>query len=166
MNAKKSKSKSVVADEPDWGNPNKSQVRKDTTRAERISGIVWLSIGALFGLFISVLYIGTRITVGDTTYPLPWPIIFAPWFNAVITKTALLWTDNRTIAGIPAIVWVLGYVLVGAWPNLPFGGDTLLPGTLWSMLLMIAGALGAAWPLLMRLPTPETQHKRGGGSAG
>ena len=56
MNAKKSTATAKgLQDEPNWGHPTKSQARKDTTRAERISGIVWLSIGALFGLFIRVL---------------------------------------------------------------------------------------------------------------
>ena len=62
MNAKKSTG-TGRDEEPNWGHPTKSQARKDTTRAERISGIVWLSIGALFGLFISVLYIGSRLSL-------------------------------------------------------------------------------------------------------
>lgn len=146
-----------LSDEPNWGHPTKSQVRRDTTRAERVWGIVWLSIGALFGLFISVLYIGTRITIGDVHYPLPWTLLFAPWFNRAITKTALLWTNNLAIAAIPAAVWVMGFVILAAWPTLPFGGDTLVPSSMWAMLLLIAGTAGAVWPVLARLVTPAQQ---------
>lgn len=148
MNAKKSTGTAKgLQDEPNWGHPTKSQARKDTTRAERISGIVWLSIGALFGLFISVLYIGSRITVGDVQVPVPWTILFALVFNRALTKTALLWTDNKLIAGIPALVWLAGYLLAVMWPELPFGEATIMPQTVWSMLLFVVGMAAAAWPL-------------------
>ncbi|RAV32172.1 hypothetical protein, partial [Corynebacterium heidelbergense] len=130
----------------------KSQVRRDTTRAERIAGLVWLTIGAIFCLFICVLYIGTRIGVGGTSIPFPWPIVFAALFNAALTKTALLWTPNQVIAAIPVIVWFLGFILIAALPTLPLGGDTLLPSTLWTILLLTAGLAGGAWPLRPRFP--------------
>lgn len=135
-------------DEPDWGNTNKSQARKDTTRAERISGITWLTVGALFCLFVSVLYVGVRLPVGDSSIPFPWTVVFAFFMNRAITKTALLWTDNRMIAGIPVWVWIFGFVVLAAWPALPFGGDTLVAGNIWALALMISGAIGGMWPLL------------------
>lgn len=137
-----------LADEPDWGNPHKSQARRDTTRAERISGIAWLTIGGLFCLFISVLYIGTRLSLGQASIPVPWTVVFAFFMNRAITKTALLWTDNRMVAGIPMWVWISGFVVLAAWPTLPFGGDTLVAGSIWALALMIAGAIGGMWPLL------------------
>ena len=39
--------------------------------------------------------------------------LFAFFFNRAVTKTALLWTDNKLIAGIPALVWLAGYLLAG-----------------------------------------------------
>lgn len=138
----------ILANEPNWGHPEKSQVRTDTSRGERIAGIVWLTIGSLFGLFISVLYVGVRLPVGDSSIPVPWVVIFAFGLNFVISKVALLWTPNRLISGIPLLAWIIGYVVLSAWAFLPLGGDTLVPSSLWSVLLMISGMLGGMWPLL------------------
>ncbi|WP_295642586.1 hypothetical protein [uncultured Corynebacterium sp.] len=138
--------------EPNWGHPTKSQIRMDTTRGEKISGIVWLTIGALAGLFISVLYLGTRFTIGGTSWPLPWTIVFAGWFNSVISRTAMLWTPNRAIAGIPVMVWLIGFVVLSAWPFLPFAKSVLVPSTLWSMLVLVVGLAGGMWPLRPRFP--------------
>lgn len=136
-------------DEPDWGHPERPQVRRDTTRSERTAGIIWLSVGALAAVLLATLYLGSRITVGETSVPFPWPVLAAPWFNYVLVKTALLWTDNRQIAAVPLWVWLAGYGLLLVWPALPFaGGDTLLPGTVWALLLLPLGAAGGGWALL------------------
>lgn len=131
-------------------------MRTDTTRSERIAGLVWLSIGALFCLFVSVLYIATRVTVGEWSVPLPWPIIFSAILNYALTTTALLWTPNRLVAAIPIGVWTLGFVVLAMWPALPLGGDTLVPSSPWSVGLMIAGMMGGMWPLLPRFPIEDS----------
>lgn len=149
MNAKPADAQ-VRTSEPNWGHPTRSQVRRDTSRAERIAGIVWLTIGALFCLFVSVLYIGSRVTIGSVNLPLPWTILFAGLMLYVLSKTALLWTDNKLIAGIPAATWLAGFVILAAWPALPLGGDMIVPASLWAMLLMIAGMIGGGFPLFPR----------------
>ena len=108
--------------EPHWGDPNRSQVRRDTTRRERIAGIAWLSVGAAFGLFVSVLYLGSRISIGEVSIPLPWTILFAGVFNWIITKTALLWTPNKAIAAIPTWIWLAGFIALLMWPALSSSG--------------------------------------------
>ncbi|MEY8564995.1 hypothetical protein [Corynebacterium sp.] len=135
--------------EPHWGDPERSQVRRDTSRAERVAGIIWLCVGALVAILLSALYLGSRITVGDVSVPFPWPVLAAPWFNHVLVKTALLWTDDRRIAAAPLWVWLAGYALLLFWPVLPgLGGDTVLPGTVWALLLLPLGAAGGGWALL------------------
>ncbi|MGO1948239.1 MAG: hypothetical protein ACTH1D_01320 [Mycobacteriaceae bacterium] len=141
--------RSVAELEPDWGNPNRSQPRRDTSRSERVAGITWLSIGAVVAVLLAVLYLGSRITVGDTSIPVPWPLLAAPWFNYVLVKTAMLWTDNRSIAAIPLWVWLIGYGLLVFWPVLPgTGGDTVLGSSIWGLLLLPFGAAGGGWALL------------------
>lgn len=152
--------KVVDTAEPNWGHPTKSQIRMDTTRGEKISGIVWLTIGALGGLFIAVLYLGTRFTVGGTSWPLPWTILFAGWFNSVISRTAMLWTPNRMIAGIPVMAWLIGFVILSAWPFLPFASSVLVPSTLWSMLVLVAGMAGGMWPLRPRFPEASGKQNK------
>lgn len=146
-------------EEPNWGHPTKSQVRRDTTRAERISGITWLTIGSLFLLFVCVLYVGTRISVGSVSIPFPWTIIFGGFMLYVLSKTALLWTDNKLVAGIPLAAWIVGFGVLAAWPTLPFGGDVLVPSSIWAVGLMFAGLVGGMWPLFPRFsfdtPTVE-----------
>lgn len=145
--------------EPHWGDPTRSQVRRDTSRRERLMGIVWLSIGALFTLFVSVLYIGSRITIGSASIPFPWTIAFATVMMLVISKTSLLWTDNRLVAGIPLAVWMIVFIVLVLWPALPLGGDTLVPSSIWSLGLMIAGMMGGAKPLLGSNPSASASVK-------
>src|SRR5699024_12548462 len=81
--------------EPHWGDPNRSQVRRDTTRRERIAGIAWLSVGAAFGLFVSVLYLGSRISIGAVSIPLAWTILLSGVVNWLLTQTVLRRTPSR-----------------------------------------------------------------------
>ncbi|HCT15085.1 hypothetical protein [Corynebacterium nuruki] len=135
--------------EPHWGDPERSQVREDTSRGERIAGITWLSVGAVVSLLIAALYLGSRISIGDTSVPVPWPVLAAPLFNWVLTRTALLWTGDRRIAAIPLWVWLAGYLILVFWPALPgLGGDTILGSSLWTLLLLPAGLAGGGWALL------------------
>ena len=47
-----------------------------------------------------------------------------------------------------AIVLVLSFMALAVmWPELPFGEATLMPQTVWSMLLFVVGMAAAAWPL-------------------
>ncbi|HIW90082.1 MAG TPA: hypothetical protein H9870_00200 [Candidatus Corynebacterium avicola] len=135
--------------EPHWGDPERSQPRRDTTRSERVAGIVWLSVGAVVSVLLAVLYLGSRVTFGSVSVPFPWPLVVAPWFNYVLSKTALLWTDNRSIASIPLWTWLAGYALLLFWPALPgTGGDTVVASNIWSLLLLPAGAFGGGWAFL------------------
>ena len=133
--------------EPNWGNPEKSQVRMDTTTKEKVAGIIWLTIGILFGLFVEIIYRGARITVGDVAVPIPWVVVFAFFFNRGVTRTATLWTKNRTVAGIPLVAWLVCLLLLMAWPRLPFGASVFVPSTLTAGALILAGLIGGLWPL-------------------
>lgn len=137
--------------EPNWGNPMKSQPRRDVSKGETIAGIAWLSIGILFGLFIEILYVGTRIAVSGVAVPIPWTIVFAVVFNLVISRTARLWTDSLTVAGIPLLVWSFGFILVTLWPSFGITQDQLTPQTVWSILVFIGGMAGGTWPLRPQL---------------
>lgn len=135
--------------EPHWGDPERSQVRRDTSRPERVAGIVWLCVGAVVATLLSALYLGSRITVGEVSVPFPWPVVVAPWFNFVLVRTAMLWTDNRRVAATPLWVWLATYSVLLFWPVLPgAGGDTPLGGTVWAVLLLALGAAGGGWALL------------------
>lgn len=135
--------------EPHWGDPEKSQVRRDTTRGERVAGIIWLCVGALAAVLLASLYLGSRVTVGGVSLPVPWPLVATPWFMAVLTRTALLWTDNRTVASAPLWTWLTGYLVLVFWPALPgLGGDTVLGSSLTTLLLLPLGLAGGGWALL------------------
>lgn len=135
--------------EPYWGDPERSQPRRDVARSERVAGITWLSIGAVIAVLLAALYLGSRITVSSSSVPFPWPLVAAPWFNYVLVKTAMLWTDNRSVAAIPLWTWVAGYSILVFWPAIPgTGGDTIVGGTLWGLLLLPVGAAGGGWALL------------------
>lgn len=135
--------------EPHWGDPGRRQVRRDTTRGERTAGIVWLCVGALAAVLLAVLYLGSRITVGDLAVPFPWPLVATPWFLTVLTRTALLWTDNRAVAAAPLWTWLAGYLVLVFWPALPgSGGDTILGASLTTLLLLPIGLAGGGWALL------------------
>jgi len=67
----------------------------------------------------------------------------------VLTRTALLWTDNRNIASAPLWTWLVGYLVLVFWPALPgLGGDTILGGTVMTLLLLPLGLLGGGWALV------------------
>ncbi|MCT1627772.1 hypothetical protein M3B04_02290 [Corynebacterium sanguinis] len=119
-------------------------VRDNFSRGEAVWGIIWLCIGAAVSVLLEVVYLGA------TVFGLPFPlsIVAAFFFNAVLTKTALLWSSIRAIAFIPLAVWV-GVFLV-LLVVLPAGATMLAPNNILTVVLMFAGLAGGVWPVLKR----------------
>lgn len=133
--------------EKHWGDPDRSQPREVFARGEVATGIAWLTVAALVSLILEVVYLGTWVHLGPVSLPLPWTVVVAYVFNIIITRTALLWTDDRRIALVPLGAWIAGYVFLWIWTGLPFGGDQVLGQTLRSVALLVAGIAGGGWPL-------------------
>lgn len=130
-------------------------------RGEIAVALVWLSIGAVISVLLEVVYLGTWWTVpGGLRIPAPWTILVAFFFTRVLSRTALLWTKRLAIAAIPAWVWLLGYLSLTFLQ--PVTGDILFPSDVRSILLLLAGLAGGAWPLVAATfphPTPETNDE-------
>ena len=139
--------KRTFGDERYWGNPERSQPRENFHQGEVTVALVWLSLAALAALVIEVVFLGAWITIGSVAIPLPWTIPLAYIANLIITNTALLWTRDRSKAAIPTVIWVLGFAGILLWAVLPFGGDLAMGQWLRTVLLLVCGVLGGAWPL-------------------
>lgn len=124
-------------------------IRDDFDRGEVITGLLWLSIGALISLLLEVIYLTAWLPIpGGEKVPFPITIIIAWWFNSVLTKTALLWDSRPSVALIPAYVWIIGYF--GLMFGVAFTGDQMMANNIRSILLLFAGIVGAVWPFLRR----------------
>ncbi|WP_027019445.1 hypothetical protein [Corynebacterium sputi] len=133
--------------EKHWGDPTRRQPREVFARGEKFGAIVMLTIGALAALSIEVIYLGTRISVGEISIPLPWTVLLAYLVNLIITNTALLWTTNRTVAAIPVIAWSAVFMMLLAWPSIVAGGNAVFAGSISTIALLVAGIFGGSWPL-------------------
>ena len=101
-------------------------VRDDFSRGEAVAGLVWLSVGALVSLALEVVYLNWI-----------WAVV-ALLFNAVLTKTARLWSETWALA--PLGVWGCAFLISLA----------VLPPTSWSLVLLAAGIVGGVWPMIRR----------------
>ena len=99
-------------------------VRDNFSRGEAIAGLIWLSIGAVGSLVLEVAYLNWI-----------WVVVAAA-FNAVLTKTARLWSSSSAL--LPLGVWAAAF----------FVSLVILPPTGWSLALLTAGVAGGVWPLL------------------
>lgn len=133
--------------EKHWGDPQRSQPRENFAKGEVATAIAWLAVASLVSLVLEVVYLGTRIDVAGLSVPVPWTIPAAYVFNLIITRTALLWTDRRTIALVPMWTWIAGFVLLFVWSGLPFGGDRVHGEWVRTIVLLVAGIVGGGWPL-------------------
>lgn len=113
-------------------------VRDNFTRGEAVAGLVWLSVGALVSLALEVVYLSSR--VGWLVFPL-----IALLFNAVLTKTARLWSDSFWVALVPLAVWLTGFF--AAMFVLPAFGFSPVPADASALLLFAAGIIGGVWPI-------------------
>lgn len=86
---------------------------------------MWLAIFAGIAAMLQVDYL----------WP-PLAAVTALLFNAVLTKTARLWSSRRATHLIPLSVW-----LASCW------GMGWVTGAQISKLLLIAGIAGSVWPL-------------------
>lgn len=126
---------------------NKSFIHTGLSRGEVVGGIFWLSLGALISLLLEVVYLGTWITLpGNTQIAFPYTIVLAFLFNMVLTRTSMLWTDIRSVAGIPLFTWVLGFAFILVWSVAV--GDQLVGSNIRGVLLLFAGIAGGIWPLV------------------
>lgn len=117
------------------------------SRGEIAVAIMWLSAGAIVSLFIESAYVHSRLPLpGGNSVMFPITIVIAALFNGVLTRTALLWSRNIVVVAIPVLSWLAGYFLLLIGPAIT--GDQLLGSSLRSLLLLIAGLAGGAWPLL------------------
>lgn len=122
-------------------------MRTDFSRGEQVTGLIWLSLGALLSLFLEVIYLTVRIPLADgASIAFPITIVIAAAFNVVLTRTARLWSDSTYIAAIPLIVWGLGFF--GLMLLVPITGDVIVGNNILSLLLLLAGIGGGVWPFL------------------
>ncbi|SDS22531.1 hypothetical protein [Corynebacterium timonense] len=117
-------------------------VRDDFSRGEAVGGLVWLSVGAALSALLEVVYL--QATIFGVPFPLS--VVIAALFNAVLTRTARLWSPNPAVALVPFFVWMgTLFLLMFAVPGT---GASLVPHSLLTMLLLLAGSAGAVWPLV------------------
>lgn len=122
-------------------------MRTDFSRGEQVTGLIWLSLGALLSLFLEVIYLTARIPLADgASIAFPITILIAAVFNVVLTRTARLWSDSTYIAAIPLTVWGLGFF--GLMLLVPITGDVIVGNNILSLLLLLAGIGGGVWPFL------------------
>lgn len=119
-------------------------IRTNFDRGEVVTGLVWLSLGAIFSLLLEVVYLGARLPLGETSIPFPVTIAVAFGFNLVLTRTALLWSRRTLVAAVPLIVWALGFLGLALAGGI--GSLQALPATLSTILLFSAGVAGGGWP--------------------
>ncbi|MDO5097118.1 MAG: hypothetical protein Q4D85_00055 [Corynebacterium sp.] len=112
------------------------------SKGEAAFGLLWLSIGSLLSVLLEVVYLGTWIF----GVPVPYTIPIAFFFNMVLTKTAMLWSKNTTIALIPLWVWVAGFFMLTMMVSVT--GDQLVGANIRSILLLVAGVIGGGWPMI------------------
>lgn len=123
-------------------------IRTDFSTGEVVGALVWLSLGAALSCLLEVVYLGTWVTLpSGARLPVPYTIIIAFLFNLVLTRTALLWTTNKAVAGIPLWAWL------GVFAALTFAvsvtGDQLVGASPRALLLVLAAAAGGGWPLVV-----------------
>ncbi|MHA2788643.1 hypothetical protein ACXZ66_05785 [Corynebacterium sp. S7] len=121
---------------------SRSVTRTDYSRSEQVTGLTWLSLGAVFSLLLEVVYLGTWIG----PVPFPYTIVLAFFFNMVLTRTAKLWTTSWWVALIPLGVWVLAFF--GLMFGVGVTGDMLLANNIRTLLLLFLGILGGLYPVL------------------
>lgn len=126
---------------------NTSFIHTGLSRGEVVGGIFWLSLGSLVSLLLEVVYLGTWITLpGGAQVAFPYTIIIAFLFNMILTRTSLLWTDNKPVAALPLFVWVLGFAFLLVWSVAV--GDQLVGSNIRTVLLLFIGLAGGIWPLV------------------
>ena len=125
---------------------SRTRVRTDFERGEATSALVWLAVAGLLSVLIEVVYLGTVITLpGVGEVPLPWPVLAAALFNAVLTRTALLWRPPRLVALLPLAAWCAGYALFFFGPEVT--AQLLVENNILAIALLGAGLAGGFWPV-------------------
>lgn len=122
-------------------------VRTDFSRGEAVGGLVWLSVAALIGVLLQVVYLGTWVTLpGGYRLAVPYTILLAFLFNMVLTRTAKLWDPRPVVAAVPLYVWLAGFLLMLS--GVAVTGDQLVGDNIRTVLLLFAGVAGGVWPLV------------------
>lgn len=146
--------------EKHWGDPTRSQVREDTSRSERVAGMVWICFGAAVSCILEILYARITLTLGGHTYIVPGSIIAAGIFNWILGRTALLWRRTMGYALVPLMVWGAVLIVAIAWPYIPgLRGTQWVYSDIWTALLLLAGAVGGMIPTMQALAVPSEQEK-------
>lgn len=97
---------------------------REYSRREIVQAYAWLAIFAAASATMEFAAT-SPVTVAIAA-------VAAAFFNAVLTKTARLWTTSRIYPLVPLLVWCAVWALLG--------GSWIVP----------AGIVGGVWPLLKR----------------
>lgn len=125
---------------------SRTRLRSDLDRGEKISALGWLGAASFFSVLIAVVYLGTDVTLpGGPTVPFPWPVLAAAWFNAVLTRTAKLWSTHIAVVLIPLALWCVGYLLFFIGPEVT--RELLAGNNILAIALLVAGIMGGLWPV-------------------
>ncbi|MBP3088947.1 hypothetical protein EML15_07290 [Corynebacterium sp. sy017] len=111
------------------------------SRGEQVMGLLWLCLGSLLSALLEIVYLGVHIA----GIPAPFMILVAYFFNAVLTRTALLWTKTKALALLPLYVWVAAFCVLSICGEV--SGDQLVASSLRSVVLLLCGVLGGSSPL-------------------
>lgn len=108
-------------------------VRDNFTRGEAVGGITWLT---LFAVASAMMEVASQGVVS---------VAAAAAFNAVLTRTALLWTRrHRVPALVPVAAWTVAAIAMTAAPGVQGGNNILF------VALLLAGLAGGFWPAARR----------------
>ncbi|AKK10818.1 hypothetical protein [Corynebacterium uterequi] len=121
---------------------SRSVVRDSFSRSEAVAALAWLAGFAAVAAVIEAFYLSASVRIMGADIALPWPLVAAPWFNAVLVKTAKLWSQRTVVALVPIVVWAAA--LGVAWQP-----AAALLTTWWPLAVLAAlGVLGGLRPLV------------------
>lgn len=115
---------------------------------EARAGITWL---CAFAAMAALAQIGSL----EVAYGLV-SILLAAAFNAVLSRTACLWTGNRAVALMPTLIWIACFAAL--YFGVAVTRDILDTYNVRAIALLSAGCIGGYWPVARR--TAKNLDKR------
>lgn len=99
--------------------------------------LVLLAVGAVTGCVLAAAWL--TLYVGPVPFPIT--VLVAGAWSLVLVRVASMWSDRKSVAAFPALVFILTLIALDMGP----GGDMPVPLGLRGLALLVFGGLIPLW---------------------
>ena len=132
--------------------PRTAGGRSPVSTGELAVALLLLAVGSVTGCVLAAAWL--TMWVGPVPFPIT--VLVAGAWSLLLVRVAAMWSDRKTVAAFPALVFILTLIALDSGP----GGDMPVPVGLRGLALLVFGGLIPLWVAAFGRSLSVDAHRR------